>query len=155
MEGLSGAHKHFLTFLKGTTMSNNDESRWQQRFDNFKLAFDQLDKACEQDDYSDLEFAGLIKNFEIAFEMAWKTMKDLLFYEGFDVKSPRATIQQAFELGVISDTDSWIEALESRNVLSHKYDKNTAAESEELIKETYLPMLKEALHNLQKRKDKA
>jgi nucleotidyltransferase substrate binding protein (TIGR01987 family) len=136
-------------------MSNNDEIRWQQRFDNFKLAFDQLDKACDLGEYSDLEFAGLIKSFEIAFEMAWKTLKDLLYYEGFDVKSPRATIQQANELGMITDSTPWIEALESRNVLSHKYDKDKAEEAEALIKETYLPMLKEVLDKLQSRKDKA
>jgi len=134
-------------------MSNNHEIRWIQRFNNFELAFNQLDVACEQENYSDLEFAGLIKCFEIAFEMAWKTLKDLLFYEGYDVKSPRAAIQQSFEMGYITDPEPWLDALESRNILSHKYDKEVAQDTEELIKCTYLPMLREVFEKLKNRRD--
>lgn len=124
-------------------MSNNDEIRWQQQFDNFELAMKQLESACSQPSYTDLEFVGLIKSFEIAFEMLWKTLKDRFYYEGFEVNSPRTAIKQAFELGYISDIDQWNDILESRNVLSHNYDKNHALESEELIKNTYMPMLRE------------
>jgi nucleotidyltransferase substrate binding protein (TIGR01987 family) len=136
-------------------MSNNDEIRWRPRFDNFSIAFAQLEAACQQDKYSNLEFAGLIKSFEIAYEMAWKTLKDLLYFEGYDVKSPRSTIQQAFESGYITSLEPWVEALESRNVLSHTYDKNTASEAEELIKKTYLPMLKAVLEKLEPLRSKA
>ena len=86
-----------------------------------------MEAACALDEYSELEFSGLIKSFEIAFEMAWKTLKGLLMYEGFDVNSPRTTIQQAFDSALIGDLSPWIEALESRNVLSHNYDKKIAA----------------------------
>jgi nucleotidyltransferase substrate binding protein (TIGR01987 family) len=135
-------------------MSKNDQIRWQQRFDNFQLAFLQLEAACARDEYSELEFSGLIKKFEIAFEMAWKTLKDLLTFEGFDVNSPRTTIQQAFDSGLVSDLSPWIEALESRKVLSHNYDKNAAAGAEAIIKGTFLPMLREVKETLQKRRDK-
>lgn len=135
-------------------MSKNDQIRWRQRFDNFQMAFRQLEAACALDEYSELEFSGLIKNFEIAFEMAWKTLKDLLTFEGFDVNSPRTTIQQAFDSGLVSDLSPWIEALESRNVLSHNYDKNAAAGAEAIIKGTFLPMLREVMETLRKRKDR-
>jgi nucleotidyltransferase substrate binding protein (TIGR01987 family) len=135
-------------------MTNKDEIRWQQRFENFLLALRQLEAACAMEEYSELEFAGLIKNFEIAFEMAWKTLKDLLMYEGFDVNSPRSTIQQAFDSGLISDLSPWIEALESRNILSHKYDKNAATDAETIIKTSFLPMLRAVMETLQKRKDR-
>jgi nucleotidyltransferase substrate binding protein (TIGR01987 family) len=135
-------------------MSENNEVRWRQRFDNFKSAFRQLEAACALDEYSELEFSGLIKSFEIAFEMAWKTLKDLLMYEGFDVNSPRTTIQQAFDSALINDLSPWIEALESRNVLSHNYDKNIAAGAEFLIKGTFLPMLRRVMETLKRRADK-
>jgi nucleotidyltransferase substrate binding protein (TIGR01987 family) len=134
-------------------MSGKAEPRWRQRFDNFQLAFRQLEAACALEKYSDLEFAGLIKNFEMAYEMAWKTLKDLLAFEGFDVNSPRTTIQQAFESGLISNLAPWIEALESRNILTHNYDRNTAADAESIIRGTFLPMLREILEKLQSRKD--
>lgn len=124
-------------------MSNSDEIRWKQRFDNFDLAMKQLDSACLKTSYSELEFAGLIKCFEISFEMLWKTLKDRFNYEGFEVNSPRSAIKQAFELGYISSVDQWNDILESRNVLSHNYDKFHASESETLIKKTYLPMLRD------------
>jgi nucleotidyltransferase substrate binding protein (TIGR01987 family) len=82
-------------------------------------------------------------------------MKDLFNYEGYDVNSPRTTIQQAFESGFIKDITPWIEALESRDVLSHNYDKNSARDTEALIKQTYLPMLRDVLNNLQNRRDKS
>jgi nucleotidyltransferase substrate binding protein (TIGR01987 family) len=135
-------------------MTNKDEIRWQLRFENFLLALRQLEAACAMEEYSELEFAGLIKNFEIAFEMAWKTLKDLLMYEGFDVNSPRSTIQQAFDSGLISDLSPWIEALESRNILTHKYDKNAATDAETIIKTTFLPMLRAVMETLRKRKDR-
>jgi nucleotidyltransferase substrate binding protein (TIGR01987 family) len=131
----------------------NTDIRWQQRFDNFQLAFERLSKACEQDQYSPLELSGLIKIFELAFETAWKTLKDLLSYEGFDVNSPRAAIRQAFASGIIMDPKPWLDALESRNLLSHTYDQSTAEEAEMLIKGIYLSMLRDVRDTLQKRRD--
>jgi len=77
-------------------MSNADEMRWRQRLDNFSNALAQLSAACNQPGYSDLERSGLVQTFEFTFELAWKTLKDLLFYEGYDVSTPRAVIRQGF-----------------------------------------------------------
>ena len=76
-------------------MSNSDERRWQQRLDNFGTALAQLTSACERERYDDLERAGLIKTFEFCFELAWNVLKDLLFYEGHDVKVPRAVLRKS------------------------------------------------------------
>ncbi len=45
--------------------------------------------------YDDLERAGLIKTFEFCFELSWNVLKDLLFYEGHEVKVPRAAIRKS------------------------------------------------------------
>lgn len=132
-------------------MTNADEIRWRQRLQNFERAFAQLDRACAQESYSELELAGLVQMFEFTFELAWKTMKDLLFYEGYDVNSPREVIRKAFEAGLIQDVDLWLETLESRNRLSHTYDEQTALEAEELIKDSYAPMIRSALESLRQR----
>ncbi len=44
-------------------MSNTDEIRWQQRLENFQKALTQLERACQKEEYSDLERAGLVQMF--------------------------------------------------------------------------------------------
>ena len=124
-------------------MSNSDERRWQQRFDNFGTALAQLTSACERERYNDLERAGLIKTFEFCFELSWNVLKDLLFYEGYEVKVPRAAIRKSFEVDYIDENDceTLIDALDKRNLLSHTYRRNVAREAETLIKERYHAVL--------------
>ena len=124
-------------------MSSSDDRRWQQRLDNFGAALAQLTNACERERYDDLERAGLIKTFEFCFELSWNVLKDLLFYEGHDVKVPRAVIRKSFEVDYIdeSDCETLLDALGKRNLLSHTYWRGVALEAETLIKEHYYPVL--------------
>ena len=124
-------------------MSNSDERRWQQRLDNFGTALAQLTNACERERYDDLERAGLIKTFEFSFELAWKVLKDLLFYEGHEEKVPRGVIRKSFEVDYIDEDDceTLLDALDKRNLLSHTYWSDVAREAEALIKERYYPVL--------------
>lgn len=138
-------------------MSNADETRWQQRLVNFGKAMSRLDAACEEDEYSDLERAGLAKTFEFSFELAWKTLKDLLYYEGYDEKSPRDVIRRAFSAGYLeeAEAETALDALDKRNLLSHTYDEATAEEAVRLITKNYAPMLQALLERLQKKRDSA
>jgi nucleotidyltransferase substrate binding protein (TIGR01987 family) len=135
-------------------MSNGDEIRWQQRLENFEKAMSQLNAACAQEDYSDLERAGLVKTFEFSFELGWKTLKDLLFYEGFEEKTPREVLRRAFEAGYLDESasETALDALDKRNVLSHTYDEDAAAEAVELIKDQYAPMLRVVLSRLKEKR---
>ena len=83
-----------------------EQPRWVQRFQNFDRAVRQLQFACEQSSYSDLERAGLVQMFELAFEMTWKLLKDILAYQGIESKSPRETIRRGFEAGLITESES-------------------------------------------------
>ncbi len=124
-------------------MSNSDEVRWRQRLESFAAALARLNEACDQERYSDLERAGLIKTFEFCFELSWKVLKDLLFYEGYEEKTLRAVIRKSFEAEYIdeSDCETMLEALDKRNVLSHAYRKDVALEAEAMIKDLYHPVL--------------
>ena len=124
-------------------MSNSDERRWRQRLDNFGTALAQLTNACERERYDDLERAGLIKTFEFCFELSWKVLKDILFYEGHDAKVPRAVIRKSFEVDYVDENDSetLLNALGKRNLLSHTFQCDVALEAETLIKERYYPVL--------------
>ncbi|RJP33479.1 MAG: nucleotidyltransferase [Candidatus Omnitrophota bacterium] len=136
-------------------MTNSDEIRWHQRLENFGKALAQLEAACRKEEYSDLERAGLVQIFEFTFELAWKTLKDLLFYEGFEVKTPRETIRQAFEVEYLEEAgaETLLDGLKKRNLLSHTYEETTAKEAEELIKNQYTPILRQVYNRLEGKRE--
>ena len=124
-------------------MGNADEIRWRQRLDNFSAALAQLSAACHKPDLTDLERGGLVQAFEFSFALAWKTLKDLLFHEGYNVATPRAVIRKSFEADYVEEDDceTLLDALDKRTQLSHTYRKALALEAETLIKTCYHPSL--------------
>lgn len=126
----------------------NLDIRWKQRFSNFEKAALQLSEFIEKEELNKFELQGLIHCFEYTFELAWKTMKDYLEEEGFEVKSPRATIQVAFQTELVSNGHGWIDALEKRNLMAHTYNEDFALEAEELIRKSYFPIIKDLYNKL-------
>lgn len=133
-------------------MSNTDPARWKQRLKQFTKAEQRLTEALENghEVLSRLEQEGVIQRFEYTFELSWKVLKDLLYYEGFDVKSPREVIRQAFESGYLNedDTETALDALQKRNLLSHTYEEATMLEALDLIEHQFQPMLSRLLEVL-------
>jgi len=131
------------------------DARWHQRLENFGKALARLETACSQERYSELERAGLVQMFEFTLELSWGTLKDLLFYEGFEVRTPRDAIRRAFEAGYLTEeeTETLLEALIKRNVLSHAYDEKTAEEAERLIKGLFTPLFRALCDRLLRKRD--
>ncbi|MCD4795819.1 MAG: nucleotidyltransferase substrate binding protein [Candidatus Cloacimonetes bacterium] len=121
---------------------NNKEIRWKQRFQNFKKAFLLLEKYIDISEPSEIERAGIIQFFEMTFELSWRLMKDYLEDKGFILQSPRDSIKQAMQSGIIDDGHIWINALNDRNLTVHTYDEETAIEIAELISKKYYPAIK-------------
>ena len=124
-----------------------EDIRWKQRFQNFDKAFSMLSEFMARGDLNKFEEQGLVQCFEYTFELSWKTMKDYLELSGFSVKSPRETIQTAFQNGMIADGHTWIDALDKRNIMAHTYNETTAREAVDLIRTKYFLLLKH-LHDL-------
>lgn len=120
---------------------NLKETRWRQRFDNFEKAYALLEKYVAVESEDELKRAGIIQFFAMAFELAWKLMKDYLEAEGFQIRSPKEAIKQAFQSHLVEDGQIWLDALEDRNLSVHTYDESTAIEIEERIKAAYFPAL--------------
>ena len=123
----------------------NKEIRWRQRFVNFDKAFLALERTIAIENPSEAERGGLIQFFEVAFELSWKTLKDYLEAGGFQVKSPREVLKQAFQSGVIQEGHAWMDALDDRNLTAHTYNEEVALKIDRLIRETYFPVIA-ALH---------
>ncbi|MDR1726626.1 MAG: nucleotidyltransferase substrate binding protein [Acidobacteriota bacterium] len=122
----------------------SQDIRWKQRFENYSKACALL---AEISDY-ELESTpaiireGFIQRFEVAFDLAWKTTKDYLLYLGHDVQpSPRTVIKEAFAAKVIEDGQAFVDMLEARNQMSHRYDEATFDTIFSQIKTEFYPAL--------------
>lgn len=126
----------------------NKDIRWKQRFQNFEKAFLLLQRTLEIQNPSEAEKGGLIQFYEMAFELAWKLMKDYLFEQGFTVNSPREAIKQAYQSDIIDNGQEWIDALEDRNLTTHTYDESIADKVVSAIRKSYFPILNELYSSL-------
>lgn len=110
-----------------TTLINSEKPRWLYRFDNFKRAFALLSEAIrtmQKRELNQLEQEGIIQRFEYTWELTWKVLKDYLEYRGviLDTVTPAAVIKAAVAANLITNGDVWMNALDSRNKMSHTYD---------------------------------
>ncbi len=116
--------------------------RWIERFENFEKAKKNLSIAKDyitQNGITDIAIMALVQAFEITFELAWKTQKDYLEYNGIKVNTPREAIKEAFQSNIIEDGQIWIDMMESRNKTSHTYNVEFANQLAHEILEKYIP----------------
>ena len=103
-----------------------EDIRWQQRFDNYQRAFLLLREAvdCNLDTLNQLEKEGVIQRFEYTFELAWKTLKDKMEFDGIilDTISPKSVVRKAHESKYIHNISDWLKMIGDRNLMSHTYD---------------------------------
>jgi nucleotidyltransferase substrate binding protein (TIGR01987 family) len=123
--------------------SMTEDTRWKQRYDNYKRALYQLTLAVQlmqQRPLSDLELQGLIQGFEFTHELAWNVLKDYLEMEGIQgLIGSRSTVREAFKRGLIIDGEAWMDMIEKRNLSSHTYNQDVAATLVSAIYDSYYP----------------
>jgi nucleotidyltransferase substrate binding protein (TIGR01987 family) len=124
-------------------MASTEDTRWLQRFSNYRKALGQLEKFILKGELSDMEEQGLIKAFEYTYELAWNTLKDYLEYQGIlNITGSRDTIREAFRTNLIGSGDEWMAMLTSRNLTSHSYNEATADEIATAVVNTYFDLFK-------------
>ncbi len=128
----------------------NKAIRWQQRFMNYKNSLEALKRAVEIENPSETEKGGIIQFYEVTFELAWKTTKNFLESGGYIVKSPREAIKKAFQIELIDNGETWLDALDDRNLTSHIYDEQIANKIVNRIKKLYFPILVKLFDELSK-----
>ncbi|MCL2599325.1 MAG: nucleotidyltransferase substrate binding protein [Firmicutes bacterium] len=119
--------------------------RWKQRFENLDKAYallGEIDKVNFEGKFEPTLREAFVKRFEIAFELAWKTMKDYLEYAGVVFRAvPRDTIKEAFVAQVIEDGQVFVDMLEARNCTVHMYDQAQTDKILRDIQKRYCPAL--------------
>lgn len=122
-----------------------EDIRYIQRLSNYRRALSILHEGVELYSsriLSNMEKQGLIKSFEFTYELSWNLMRDYSLYQGYrDIRGSRDAIRQAISMDLVSDGDTWMEMLESRNITSHTYDEKTADDILEKIVTKYYPAL--------------
>jgi len=123
-----------------------------KKYDNFCKALANLKEGVRTEEpYSVVVQVGIIGLMEICFEQSWKLMKALLEEHGRmtdKIGSPRGIIKVAYQCGMITDSDGWLDLLEARNILSHTYDDEYALQAIGELKSRYILLfeqLKEAV----------
>lgn len=116
--------------------------RWKQRFQNFTDALGHLRSAAtEIESPSDLEKEGTIQRFEFTHELAWKVMKDYLTFEGITgIVGSRSATREAFNKGLITDGQTWMDMIESRSKTVHTYIDEILEQEYDLIVDKYHPL---------------
>lgn len=127
--------------------------RWIQRFENFNKTLKGLQVAIKEykdDEDDEVVKVGMIKFFEMTYELAWNTMKDYYEDQGeTGIQGSKDAIKLAFSRGLISNAQKWFDMVDSRRLSVHTYDENTANEVAQDIAETYLDLFLQLQTRLQ------
>ncbi len=121
--------------------------RWKQRFDHFQKALQEFTEAvnlAHQRSLSKLETQGLIQAFEFTHELSWNVMKDFIAAHGdMTIIGSRDATREAFQKGLISEGQIWMDMIKSRNLTSHTYNEDVALDIADRIIHQYSARFKD------------
>lgn len=119
----------------------------KERIESFGQALQRLQEALDAQETS-LNRDVSIQRFEFCVELAWKSMQKFLESEKIICNSPKACLQDAFQVGLIQDDVMWIHMLDDRNLTAHTYKEQLAKEIYGRLG-GYLTLLRQLFEKLQ------
>jgi len=94
---------------------------------------------------------ALIKSFELAFELSWKTLQAFFRSQGYrEIKSPKDVIKSAFNKEMLIKGEIWIDMLSARNKLAHIYDESMFQVIIKKISNSYVDEIERLYKRLEK-----
>lgn len=140
----------FLSNEKGEIMVTLNKIK--DKLENLKNAFKKLEESIKRDyRKDDIVLDAAIQRFEFTYELSCKLMKAYLEYNGnLEATSPRKAIKESFKVGLIKNGEIWLEMLQDRNRTSHTYDKETAIEIFNNVKDKYIYSFKKFIKTIEK-----
>lgn len=123
-----------------------------KKLDNFTNCLSILSNAdFKLAETNDIYRTGIIGQFNLTFELAWKALQEIMKRHGVDeavTGSPREILQLGYKIGFINDADVWLLMLKKRNTSVHIYNEDEVEEMIVLIRDSFIPaftVLKETL----------
>lgn len=130
-----------------------------KKYDNFRNCLNILKNAdFELANNNEIYRTGIIGQFNLTFELAWKALKEVLRLhgaEGSETGSPREILQLGYRFGFIDDSSVWLAMLKKRNTSVHIYSEEEIDEMLLLVRDSFIPAFAVLEETLQKKLDEA
>ena len=123
---------------------------WEQQFLAYRKALVKLTVAInifkpeegeenfELEEVDELLKEGFIHRFEYTSVLAWNSMKAYTEFQGHKPISGSANIiREAYKIGLIADSEAWLDMIKSINNAAHTYSQTTTEEIFEKLIDSY------------------
>lgn len=128
---------------------------YMKKLDNFANCLDILKQAdFELADGNDIYRMGVVGQFNLTFELAWKALQEVLRMhgvEGAETGSPREILQVGYKVGFVNDSSVWLLMLKKRNTSIHIYNEEEIDELIVFIRDSFIPAFTELEETLQEK----
>ena len=105
---------------------------------------------------NDIYRTGIIGQFNLTFELAWKALQEIMKMHGVEeasTGSPREILQLGYKIGFLNDPEIWLLILKKRNTSVHIYNEDEIDELILLIRDSFIPAFKILKETLIKKLD--
>lgn len=130
-----------------------------KKLDNFSNCLRVLKNAdFELADSNEIYRTGVIGQFNLTFELAWKALQAVLRLhgaEGADTGSPREILQLGYKFGFINDSSVWLLMLKKRNLSVNIYNEEDVEEMIVLIRDSFITAFVDLEKVLEKKVEEA
>ena len=113
-----------------------------KKLDNFVNCLSILENAdFKMAETNDIYRTGIIGQFNLTFELAWKALQEIMRMHSVDsasTGSPREILQLAYKIGFINDSEVWLLMLKKRNTSVHIYNEDEVDEMIMLIRDSFI-----------------
>lgn len=116
-------------------MNSND--RFSFKKSNLLKAFQTLEESLATPILTRRDLSGVIKDFELVYELSWKVLKNYLEISGHQTQNARQAFATAYQLGLLKDENVWLQIINDRNMTVHVYDEKFAREMVNRIQTLY------------------
>ncbi len=107
---------------------------------------------------NDIYRTGIIGQFNLTFELAWKALQEVMrkhSVEEASTGSPREILQLGYKIGFLDDSETWLLMLKKRNTSVHIYNEDEVDELILLIRDSFIPAFKILKDTLVKKLEEA
>ncbi len=130
-----------------------------KKLDNFTNCLSVLANAdFKLAETNDIYRTGIIGQFNLTFELAWKALQEIMRMHGVEeasTGSPREILQLGYKMGFVNDSEVWLLMLKKRNTSVHIYNEDEVDEMIMLIRDSFIPAFTLLKNMLVKKLDEA
>ena len=121
-------------------------SSFMKKLDNYSNCLTILgDADFKLAETNDIYRTGIIGQFNLTFELAWKALQEIMKMHGVEeasTGSPREILQLGYKIGFVNDPEIWLLMLKKRNTSVHIYNEDEIDEMIILIRDSFIPAFK-------------